>query len=338
MTRRARWWLVLASLLCASASWASCSRGGPASTPGQGRSAPTTSATTIASPAVPAPNPQHPPTTFAVIGDYGSGDAHERAVANLVASWNPTFVITTGDDYYSSAAGIGTGKYDRSTGAFYGKWLKDISTAGRRYPVGTAKVNAFFPALGNHDYSDAAPSPQTYLTYFRLPGSGFTNTSGNERYYDFVEGPVHFFVLNSNGAEPDGTTSSSKQGRWLEHELATSTSRFNVVYDHHPPYSSDSVHGSTTSMRWPFAKWGADAVLSGHAHVYERVIRDRIVYFVNGLGGAARYAFSAPIAGSTFRYRGNWGAQKVTITDTALVFEFYDISGRKIDRYELGTH
>ena len=38
-------------------------------------------------------------------------------------------------------------------------------------------------------------------------------------------------------------------------------------------------------MQWPFAAWGADAVLSGHAHAYERIERDGIVYFVNGLGG-----------------------------------------------------
>ena len=27
---------------------------------------------------------------------------------------------------------------------------------------------------------------------------------GNERYYDFVQGPVHFFVIDSDQNEPDG--------------------------------------------------------------------------------------------------------------------------------------
>ena len=246
-------------------------------------------------------------------------------------------MITTGDDYYSSAGGTGTAKYDQSTGVYYDRWLKDISTTGKRHPVGTADVNAFFPAMGNHDYSDATPSPQTYLTYFDLPGSGFASTSGNERYYDFVEGPVHFFVLNSNAEEPDGTSAGSKQGQWLQRELAASTSQWNIVYDHHPPYSSDRVHGSTAYMQWPFARWGADVVLSGHAHDYERVVRDGTVFFVNGLGGASRYSFETPVAGSAIRYRNNWGAQKVTVTDTALRFEFYDVSGRLIDRYSLSA-
>jgi tartrate-resistant acid phosphatase type 5 len=274
-------------------------------------------------------------TTFAVIGDYGTDDSHERAVARLVASWNPAFIIAAGDDYYSKAGGTGTGRYDESTGAYYGRWLKDITTTGHRFPVGPAAVNAFFPALGNHDYSDARPAPRTYLTYFRLPGAGFANSSGNERYYEFVEGPVHFFVLNSNSAEPSGTSSRSRQAMWLKGALAASTSVWNVVYDHHPPYSSDSTHGSTASMRWPFAAWGADVVISGHAHTYERVMRNGIAYLVNGLGGAARYSFGRAVPGSVKRYRANWGAQVATASETTLTFEFRSVGGNRVDRYVL---
>lgn len=274
-------------------------------------------------------------TTFAVIGDYGTDDIHERAVARLVTSWHPSFILAVGDDYYKTAGGTGTGKYDESTGAYYGAWLKDITTTGKRMPVGRAAVNAFFPALGNHDYSDATPSPRTYLTYFRLPGTGLTSSSGTERYYDFVEGPVHFFVLNSNTAEPSGTSATSKQARWLKGALAASDSPWNVVYDHHPPYSSESTHRSSTYMRWPFAAWGADVVISGHAHDYERVLRDGIVYFVNGLGGAPRYVFGAPIGGSKVRYRANWGAQRAVATSSTLEFQFLSVGGRSVDTYRL---
>ncbi len=275
-----------------------------------------------------------PPTTvFAVIGDYGMDDQNEAAVAELVSSWQPTYIITTGDDYYGPAGGKGTGKYDESTGAYYGEWLKDITTTGKRCPKGLAPVNAFFPALGNHDYTSASPGPKTYLKYFKLPGDGFRNTSGNERYYDFVEGPVHFFVLNSNPEEPDGTSSSSRQAVWLKKQLAASTSVWNVVYDHHPPFSSDLLHGSVPYMQWPFAAWGADAVLSGHAHAYERLEREGVAYFVNGLGGAARYGFGFPVPGSQVRYNSDWGAQKVTVRADGLVFEFWNVAGELIDSY-----
>ena len=333
MKHRALRAILAATLLCALSSLAGCASRASSSAPAAANSAPMIPAT---APVVPAAvtSATDAPTTFAIIGDYGMDDAHERAVAKLVASWKPAYVLALGDDYYAHAGGTGTGRYDESTGAYYGKWLKDISTTGHRYPVGKAAVNAFFPALGNHDYSDATPSPKTYLTYFRLPGAGFHNTSGNERYYDFIEGPAHFFVLNSDAPEPDGTSSTSKQAKWLKAQLAASTSAWNIVYDHHPPYSSCSTHGSSTFMRWPFAAWGADVVLSGHAHVYERVARNGIVYFVNGLGGGPRYKFKkAPVAGSKIRYRANWGAQRASVTSSTLDFRFYSVSGKLVDHY-----
>jgi hypothetical protein len=43
-------------------------------------------------------------------------------------------------------------------------------------------------------------------------------------------------------------------------------------------------------------------VISGHAHAYERIMRDDFVHFVNGMGGAPRYNFTTPVAGSATRY------------------------------------
>lgn len=306
-------------------------------TPPPSATLPVTSAP-VTSPQATSPSARSPraaSVSFAVIGDYGRGDANEAAVARLVASWKPAYIITVGDDYYSQAGGTGTGQYDESTGRYYCRWLKDVTTTGHRCPSGKAPVNALFPALGNHDYSDATPGPQTYLTYFDLPGAGIPNSSGNERYYDFVVGSIHFFVLNSNPEEPDGTSRTSRQAQWLKAQLSASTSTWRIVYDHHPPYSSDTSHGSTTDLRWPFNQWGADAVISGHAHTYERILRDGIVYFVNGLGGAPRYAFGPPVRGSAVRYNADWGAQKVTISDTSLTFAFYNVGGGLIDTYTL---
>lgn len=304
-----------------------------------------TSTTATSTPSVPGSPKAAAPVTpalasasavrFAVIGDYGTGNSHAAKVARLVRGWRPSFIIATGDDYYAPAGGVGTARYDRSTGAFYCAWLAGITTTGKRCHTGRAQTNAFFPALGNHDYSDAKPGPSTYLRYFRLPGTSLSNSSGNERYYDFVEGPVHFFVLNSNRQEPNGISRTSAQARWLKARLAASTSPWNIVYDHHPPYSSDRTHGSTAALRWPFAAWGADAVISGHSHTYERIQRSGMVYFVNGLGGANRYQFGKPVRGSAVRYRSSWGAQQVTATATTLTFKFYNIAGKRIDRYVL---
>ena len=274
-------------------------------------------------------------TVFAMIGDFGSHDGHAAAVAALVKSWHPAFIVTTGDDYYKQAGGKGADRYRRSVATYYAAWMKGVPKYhGRK--VGTAKVNAFFPALGNHDYTDARPSPKTYLNYFTLPGAGFTSSSGSERYYDFTKGPIHFFILDSNPQEPRGVFASSRQAQWLQRALASSTSSWNVVVDHHPPFSSDTAHGSTVYMQWPFAEWGADVVISGHAHVYERFMHDGIPYIVNGLGGGARHSF-APTATpeSAIQFDTTWGAQRVTETSSKLRFEFYDVSGQLIDQYDV---
>lgn len=262
--------------------------------------------------------------TFAIIGDYGTGDANAAAVASLAASWDPAFIVTTGDDYYRKAGGTGIGRYKRSTSRFYSKWVSRSYETTR---------NAFFPSLGNHDYSDAGIG--NYRDYFRIPGADFQNSSGNERYYDFEWGPVHFFVLNSNTEERDGTTAESRQARWLRSRLAQTAAPWEIVVDHHPPYSSDRKHGPTRRMRWPFADWGADAVLSGHSHTYERLSRWGIVYFVNGLGGASRYDFGTPVYGSRSRFARRHGAQKVTASQASITFEFYDVRGSLVDSYTL---
>lgn len=42
--------------------------------------------------------------TFAVVGDFGSGTSDETAVASLIESWHPDFVLTVGDNAYPSGS------------------------------------------------------------------------------------------------------------------------------------------------------------------------------------------------------------------------------------------
>ena len=83
--------------------------------------------------------------TFAVIGDYGSGNGNEAAVANMVKSWNPSFVITTGDDYYSSAGGSGSTKYDMSTGKYYCPFLRHHHGGHELPPAGWVDGQPLLP-------------------------------------------------------------------------------------------------------------------------------------------------------------------------------------------------
>lgn len=283
------------------------------------------------------PPPQRPASTpatvsIAVIGDYGSVDSHEAAVAALVAAEAPDAVATVGDNAYGSAG------QDAAVGQYYHSFIGAYSGA---YGAGSP-TNRFFPALGNHDISDGG-GRTAYESFFTLPGAGTTSLrpSGNERYYDVVQGPVHLFVLDSDPSEPSGITSSSTQAAWLRNGLAASPSPWNVVLMHHAPYSSSSGHGSTAALQWPYEQWGADLVLAGHDHTYERVVRDDdadgtpLTYVVDGLGGRSPYGFTTPVAGSQVRYNSDYGALFLDATETTLDGAFHTVGGTTVDTFSL---
>ncbi|MCX6059312.1 MAG: metallophosphoesterase [Chloroflexi bacterium] len=257
---------------------------------------------------------------FAVIGDFGEAGQPEADVANLVKAWNPSFIITVGDNNYPNGA---VSSIDENIGQYYHQYIFKYNG---KYGDGSA-VNQFFPALGNHDW-DQNNGRQQEL-YFTLPG--------NERYYDFIQGSAHFFVLNSNVTEPEGADVNSKQAKWLKKALAASTSKFDIVILHHPPYSSGR-HGSTTRMQWPYKSWGADAVLSGHDHLYERILVDGLPYFVNGIGGAeSLYRFENVIPESKFRYNLDYGAMRVEANNQTMKFQLFSRAGVLVDEYTIGN-
>lgn len=266
-------------------------------------------------PTQPAPPP--PPVRFAVIGDFGSGDHNAGDVAALVKAWNPDFIVTVGDNNYPDGAAE---TIDENIGQFYHEY---ISSYQGEYGPG-ADIPRFFPTLGNHDWNTQKGQP--YLDYFTLPG--------NERYYDFTWGPVHFFMLSSDSREPDGVGRSTTQAQWFQQGLAASQSPWKLAIMHHPAYSS-GTHGSVDWMRWPFKEWGADAALAGHDHDYERLLIDGFPYFINGLGGGAIYGFGFTQDGSQVRYNADYGALFVTADEHNLVFEFFTRGGELIDRFEL---
>ena len=269
---------------------------------------------------------------LAVVGDMGAVNSHEADVAAMVAAATPDAVLTVGDNAYGSAG------QDLAVGQYYHSFIGAYSGA---YGAGSP-TNRFFPALGNHDISDGTGLPG-YLAFYTLPGAGTTSLrpSGNERYYDVVLGPVHVFFLDSDPSEASGITSSSTQATWLRNGLAASPSPWNVVVFHHAAFSSSSGHGSNATLQWPFEAWGADLVLNGHDHTYERVVRDddhdgtNLTYVVDGLGGQAPYGFTTPVAGSQVRYNADYGALFLDATETSLTGTFRTVGGAQPDTFTL---
>ena len=265
--------------------------------------------------------PAAPSVRFAVIGDYGADNANERAVALLVKSWAPDFVITVGDNSYPDAATAQA--VDRNIGQYYWEYIYPyigaytVSLGG----VAPATVNRFFPSLGNHDWAnttDAAP----YLAAFTLPG--------NERYYSHRHGPVELFALDSDTAEPDGVSSTSSQADWLRGSLAGSSAPWRLVYFHHPSYSS-GPHGSSAWMQWDFKGMGASLVLNGHDHDYERLVDNGLTYIVAGTGGQSLYNIANPLPTSVAHVDTAFGALLVQANDAGMVSEFRNTSDTVLD-------
>ncbi len=273
-----------------------------------------------------------PPTEqviFGAIGDYGLDGMHEADVASMVRRWQPDLIITLGDNNYQNGD---RATIDMNIGKYYSDYIGGYMG---HFGMGSP-INLFFPSVGNHDWYDAE-ALQPYLDYF-------PDLPGNKRYYDFQLGLVHFYVVDSDQHEPDGYTPDSVQGKWLQEALAAPTDAcYKVVYFHHPPYSSGDF--ASPWMRWPFAAWGADAVLAGHDHLYERLAVDGIPYFVNGAGGDDDL-FGFPNNNvdphSQFRFVDprtflcpDWGAQRVIATRTAMTFEFWAVSGGMVDGFSV---
>jgi tartrate-resistant acid phosphatase type 5 len=269
----------------------------------------------------PAPAAPEAPLRVAVIGDYGDAGPSLAAVAALVDGWQPDFIITTGDNNYPDGA---ASTIDANVGQYFHEYIGNYSGS---YGPG-ASPNRFFPSLGNHDWVTAGAQP--YLDYFTLPD----DSPGGERYYQFTWGPLHLFALDSDPHEPDGITADSAQGRWLQCGLEASTAPWQVVYLHHAPYSS-GLHGSTTALQWPYAGWGADVVLAGHNHHYERLLVNGLTYFVVGNSGRSLYEADPHHPQSEKVFDTDYGALLIEATRTALNFKFYQRTGQLVDSMTL---
>jgi acid phosphatase type 7 len=151
------------------------------------------------------------------------------------------------------------------------------------------------PVLGNHEYmnsDDPSIASKPYFDYFsanelvgfKKPVAPVPNEPANPNqfgltfakgYYSYDLGSWHIVALNSNCEKAGGCEKTSTQGQWLQQDLASAANTNNqctLAYFHHPLYATG------TGTRTPNVKplWdmlyssGADVILSGHAHRYER--------------------------------------------------------------------
>jgi len=269
-------------------------------------------------PPVPPPSPPPPASTqiFVGAGDIAMCDANSEATAKLLDAIGGT-VFALGDEaYFSGTADEYRRCYDPTWG---------------RHKARTR------PVPGNHEYDSPGAAP--YFAYF-----GANAGPAGLGYYSFDVGSWHAIALNSN----IDVSAGSAQAAWLRGDLAASRARCTIAYWHHPLFTS-GPDGSTPGMQEAWRMLydaGADVVLNGHEHLYERFapqdpeggldFERGIREFVVGTGGAMLYEF--PQVKPNSEARGSvWGVAMFTLNDGGYQWQFIPVDGASFADSGAGT-
>ena len=278
------------------------------------------------SPSAAAPAADAPPSVVvAAAGDIACdpGDANYNggagtatacrmaATSDLLVSLAPAAVLTLGDNQYEDGT--------------FAKYLASYAPSWGRLKAIT------FPVPGNHDYR--TPGAADYFAYF-----GAAAGTAGEGWYSFDRGGWHLVALNANCGSAGGCDAASPQGRWLAADLAAHPDVCTLAFWHHPRFSS-GPHGSDATYK-PF--WdalhaaGADVVLNGHDHLYERFAPQRPDgaadpsgprQFTAGTGGKNLTGVVAVQPNSVVRHAASFGVLQLTLYGNGYEWRFAPLAG-----------
>ncbi|MCC6223272.1 MAG: hypothetical protein IT201_07230, partial [Thermoleophilia bacterium] len=250
---------------------------------------------------------------------YSNGD---EATGAILAAYPAATVAALGDNAYEEGSASDFANcYDPS-------W-------------GHAKVRTR-PALGDHEYltSDA----RGYFDYFDtvLAPFGPPATDPDRGWYSYDLGGWHVVVLNSNCAEVGGCGAGSAQELWLRTDLAAHPAACTLAYFQEPRFSS-GPHSDSLAVQ---ALWqalydlGADVVLGGNDHVYERFapqtpagtldLAAGLTEFVVGTGGSRHYSFADGILKGNSQARNDdaFGVLKLVLHPDSFEWQFLPEAGK----------
>jgi hypothetical protein len=242
-------------------------------------------------------------TVLVGAGDIATCDREEDELTAQLLDTIPGTVFTAGDNAYKDGTSTEYSNcYDPSWG---------------RHKSRTR------PAPGNHEYNTAGAAG--YFQYFdNIPS-----------YYAYDLDAWRIYVLNS---EIDASA-ASEQVAWLQADLAANPRQCVLAYWHRPRWSSGEKHGDHPEMQtlWQiFYDAGAEVVINGHEHNYERFaemdglgapVSPGLREFVVGTGGAGLYDFGTPLVTSEVRDNSTFGVLKLTLHESGYDWEFIPVTG-----------
>ena len=250
--------------------------------------------------------------TIAAAGDIADcGGTDDEATANLLDAI-PGTVMTLGDNAYQSGTASNYACYNSSWG---------------RHKARTR------PIPGDHDYG--VPDAGGYFDYFGAAAGA--RPSG---FYSYDLGPWHVVAMNT-GCYVQMRTCNAATDEWLENDLEQNDSQCVLAQIHEPRFSSGEIHGSVGSVQplWQILyEHGADVVLSGSEHMYERFApqtatgsadpTNGIRQFTVGTGGESHYQVGDIQPNSQVRESNTFGVLKMTLRDGGYDWQFVPVAGR----------
>jgi len=195
------------------------------------------------------------------------------------------------------------------------------------------------PAVGNHEYETDGGAP--YYRYF-----GAAAGDSGKGYYSYEIGSWHIIVINSVIDVAPG----SPQEQWLRADLASHPTLCTAAYWHYPLFSSGLYEETVIKPIWQaLYEAGADVVISGHDHLYERFapqtpdgladLERGIRQFTIGTGGYGHHRVGEVAANSQVRNTDTYGLLKLTLLDGRYEWEFIPVhGGRFFDRGSYDCH
>lgn len=248
----------------------------------------------------------------------GAGTAtrcHMKATSDVALGLSPAAVLLLGDNQYENGA---LAKYQASFDPTWGRLMGVIR-----------------PAPGNHEYATAGA--QGYYDYF-----GMAAGDPAKGWYAFDLGGWHLVALNSNCSAVGGCGSASPQGLWLAADLAAHPDVCTLAFWHHPRFSS-GPHGDDPLSQdfWTLLRSaGADLILNGHDHGYERFAPqsptgsadpDGPREFVVGTGGKDITSVMTVRANSEVRNYSSFGILELTLHSNGYEWRFLSDAGAVLD-------
>jgi acid phosphatase type 7 len=279
----------------------------------------------------PAATPTPPPPADPVIAAAGdiacdpadpnfNGGAGTTDYCRMAATAN-----LLGAKPYAAALTIGDNQYE--DGAPLSKWLGSYDLSWGHY------LSITRPVVGNHEYQTGTASG--YFDYFGSLASGVQGRG----YYSYDVGAWHIVALNSECGYVGGCGAGSVEETWLRNDLAAHPAACTLAYWHEPRFTSgwSGAHPDYDAWWKDLFNSGADVVLNGHDHVYERFgpqdpagaadAAQGIREFVVGTGGKNHSSFPYVAPNSQVRNANTFGLLELTLHAGSYDWRFAPIAG-----------